>query len=107
MIPHERSLVQRLQGRPFVMLGVDTDAEVSDYRKGFAKKPTSWRNWLDGSGGPISTRWAIQAYPDVYLLDANGVIRSHQCTDEKQLDADIETLLKETEAKTSTPAPQP
>ena len=98
MIPHERSLVQRLQGRKFALLGVNDDDPAS-YRKGVAKEPTNWRNWQDGHGGPISTRWAIAGYPEVYIIDARGIIRYREKMSEHSIDDEVEALLKEAEAE--------
>ena len=50
MVPHERELVARLEGKPFVLLGVNSD-ESKDREK--AKEATdakrmTWPSWWDG-----------------------------------------------------------
>ena len=33
MIPHERSLVERMKNEPFALIGINTDKSKDDYRK--------------------------------------------------------------------------
>jgi hypothetical protein len=59
----------------------------------------TWRSWWDGgSDGPISKRLNLRAWPTIYVLDAEGVIRYKQLRGE-ELDEAAETLLDEMEAK--------
>ncbi len=99
MYPHERGLIERLKDKPFVLLSVNTDEGKETLRKSIKSGEITWRCWCDGgSGGPISTKWGVDAVPTVYLLDAEGVIRFKNVRDE-QLDKAAETLLKEMEPK--------
>jgi hypothetical protein len=102
MYPHERSLVKRLEGRPFVLLGVNSDEDRDSIKKTMQKERITWRCFWDGGSteGPIATRWNVQAWPTVYVLDPLGVIRYKHVRDET-LDAAIEQLLEE--AKTRRP----
>ena len=56
----------------------------------------NWQSFWDGgtTNGPISTRWAITAWPTVFVLDHKGVIRFKNVHGE-DLDKAIETLLAE------------
>jgi peroxiredoxin len=80
MFPYERSLVIRMRGRPFVLLGVSSD-HVAAIAQSMAEHQTiTWRSWWDGgelSGGPIAQRWNVQSLPDIFIIDHQGVIR-HQ-----------------------------
>jgi hypothetical protein len=100
MYPHERSLVKRLDGKPFVLLGVNSDEDKDKLREAMAKENITWRSWWDGgnTSGPIATRWNVQGWPTLYLIDAKGVIR-HVNPDrrEAELDKLIDTLVKEAE----------
>ena len=77
MIPHERSLVKRLEGKPFALLGINSDQEKSETRKRCRSEGMSWRSWFDGGGtsGQIATTWGVRGWPTIYVLDAKGVIR--------------------------------
>ena len=98
MVPHERSLVKRLEGKPFVLLGIDCDTSKENLKKVEEKNKITWRSWFDGRGGPISDKWNIRYLPTIYVLDAKGVIRYKDVRD-KELDEAVDALLKEVEAK--------
>jgi peroxiredoxin len=94
MYPHERGLIERLKDKPFVLLSVNTDEGKETLRKSIETGEITWRCWCDGgSDGPISTKWGVDAFPTVYILDSEGVIRFKNVRDE-QLDKAVETLLK-------------
>lgn len=95
MYPHERSLVQKFEGKPFVILGVNSDPK--DHLKQVIKKEKmTWRSWWDGGDtqGPISKAWNVQGWPTTYIIDAKGIIRAKN-VGESPVENVIETLLKE------------
>jgi hypothetical protein len=100
MYPHERSLVKRLEDKPFVLLGVNSDEDKAKLREAMAKENITWRSWWDGgsTSGPIASRWNVFGWPTLYLIDAQGVIR-HVNPDrrEAELDKLIDALVKEAE----------
>ena len=101
MYAHERSLVQRYQNKPFVLLGVNSDPDRQALPAIMAREGISWRSWCDGSpSGPISSRYHVESWPTIYILDAQGVIRYTQVRGQA-LDSAVETLLNETEPKRS------
>jgi thiol-disulfide isomerase/thioredoxin len=76
-VPHERALAERLRGKPFALLGVNCDLSREEARAAITKAAITWPNWYDGdpSEGPIVARWHARALPQIYVLDADGVIR--------------------------------
>jgi hypothetical protein len=98
LYPHERSLVKRLEGKPFVLLGVNSDSK-DRLRRAMKKENITWRSWWDGgnTSGPIAKAWNIKGWPTIYVLDHKGVIR-HRDLRDKDLDEAIDSLLKELEA---------
>lgn len=100
MYPHERSLVNRLQDKPFVLLGINSDDNREELKKAMQKEKITWRSWWDGGGmnGPIATTWRIAGWPTTYVLDAKGVIRSKNVQG-KTMDKAVEGLLKEMNAQ--------
>jgi len=102
MIPHERSLVEKMQGRPFVLLGVNTDTDKDEYRQKAAEMGVTWRSaWEGNTYGPIPKRYQVTGYPTVYLLDADGVIRQRWVgsPSEEKLDQAVLELVVEAEGK--------
>src|SRR5689334_25241949 len=76
LVPHERSLVKRLEGKPFALLGVNLDASRETLRKCEEKNQMTWRSFFDGRDGPIRKDYNIRSLPTVHVLDARGGIRS-------------------------------
>jgi hypothetical protein len=95
MIPHERSLVERLKDKPFALLGVNSDVDKSYY---FAEQKTmgvTWRSfWCGekGTSGPIPTKWNVRGWPTIYVIDHEGVIRYKNVRGEK-MDEAVDALL--------------
>jgi hypothetical protein len=77
MYPHERSLVKRLENKPFVLIGVNSDKDKDELKKAMEKEQITWRSFWDGGkiGGPIATEWNVRGWPTIYVLDQKGVIR--------------------------------
>ena len=99
MIPHERSLVEKLQGQPFALLGINTDANVNDVKQKSMSEQVTWRSWYDGQQGPICKQYKVRSFPTIYVLDHKGVIRYKNVRGD-DLDKAVETLLKEAEKET-------
>jgi hypothetical protein len=101
MYPHERSLVSKMEGKPFVILGVNSDESLEEMKKAIDKEKLTWRSWFDGPQGPIAQKWNISGYPTLYVLDAKGVIRHKWVGSpgDKVIDEAVETLVKEAEKK--------
>jgi hypothetical protein len=98
MYPHERSLVKKMEGKPFALVGVNSDQNKADLKKILEKEHITWRSfWNGGGNGPISTAWHIRGWPTLYILDPNGTIR-HKHLDspgDAVLDKEIEKLVQE------------
>jgi hypothetical protein len=100
MYPHERSLVTRLQNKPFALIGVNSDNDREALKPVLAEQQITWRSFWNGAGGtngPISRGWRITGWPTLVLIDAKGVIR-HKWTGSPgnaQLDAAIDRLIAE------------
>src|SRR5947209_17163272 len=76
MYPHERSLVKKMEGKPFALIGVNTDQEAATVKSAIQSENITWRSFMDGSTtGPISSAWQIRGFPLLYVIDAKGIIR--------------------------------
>jgi len=98
-LPTEKALVERLKDRPFVLLGVNSDKDRAALKAESAEKGITWRSWFDGGNtrGPIATRWNVQGWPTIVVIDKAGVIRfkglPHHAP--KLLNDAVDTLLEE------------
>ena len=98
MYPHERSLVKRLAGKPFALLGVNSDKDRELLKDVMAKKEITWRSWWDGGStrGPIASQYNVSSWPTIYVLDVKGVIR-YKGVRGTAMDKAVDTLLAEIE----------
>jgi len=96
MYPHERSLVKRLEGQPFVLLGVNSDRDREALKKVMKKQGITWRSFWNGGStqGPISSAWNVRGWPTIYVLDHKGVIRYKNVRGEG-MDEAVDKLLAE------------
>ena len=90
-----RSLAKKLDGKPFAIIGVNTDRSRIQILKTAKLLQLDWRNFWDfRKHGPISTAWKVEQYPAVYVLDDKGIIRFKD-VDGTELDAAITSLMSE------------
>jgi Thioredoxin-like len=77
MYPHERSLVKKLADKPFALIGINSDNDRDELKKVLVKEEITWRSFWNGGStqGPISTKWNVQGWPTLFVIDHNGVIR--------------------------------
>ena len=76
MLPHEKTLVQRLTDEPFALLGVNSDGPHGDVLPRLQEEGINWRNAIDDTPqGPWATKWNVSGWPTLYLIDAKGIIR--------------------------------
>jgi hypothetical protein len=97
MVPHERSLVQRLQDKPFALIGVNLDVDSEVLQRVQQDKEINWRSFWD-DGRKIARRWSVSGIPHVAVLDAKGVVRYQPegGLDLTELEAVIDKLVAET-----------
>ncbi len=100
MYPHERSLVKNLAGKPFALIGVNSDSELAIPQQLVEQGKVTWRSFQNGpQGQAISDTFQVQGWPTVLLLDANGVVRFENPQRSKEgieaLDQAIAELLEE------------
>ena len=99
MYPHERSLVKKMDGKPFALIGVNSDDSRDTVKDAIASEGLTWRSFWNGggTGGPISRAWNVRGWPTIVVIDAKGIIR-HKFEGAPQgqtLDNAVEALLKE------------
>ena len=103
LLPFNRALVKEMEGRPFELLGVNSDTDRIYARKVELTQKISWRSFWNGGSrfGDISTTWAVEKWPVLYVIDANGVVqmRSAGGHNKEEIIKLIEKLVSETETK--------
>ncbi len=101
MFPHERSLVKKLEGKPFVLLGVNGDNKLKpeELKKKNEENQITWRSFKNHRGGDqpdISEEWNLAGWPTLFLIDHQGVIRKKWvgAPQNEELDKAIDDLVK-------------
>ena len=101
MIPHEREMVGRLEGKPFRLVGLSIDDEVKTLKDFLAKEKLPWAHWWAGPGGAESSfvqDWDIRGIPAIFVLDGKGMLRYRNIRGD-ELEKAVNALLTEAEAK--------
>ncbi len=101
MIPHEREMVGRLEGKPFRLVDLSVDDDVKTLKDFLAREKLPWTHWWAGPGGPEASfmqDWHIRGIPAIFVLDVEGVIRYRDVRGD-ELEKAVNALLKEAEAK--------
>lgn len=93
-LPEERAFLERMKGKPVVLLGVNSDETIEEFRKVNEKHQVGWRSWWDSQNNLISIAWNVQKWPTLYVIDRKGVIRSGRLS-VRNAEALIDQLLKE------------
>lgn len=114
--PEKKAMLKRYEGKPFAVIGVNTDEDRAAAKKANTDHALPWPSfWSDATvGGPLAQRWNIRAWPTLYVVDTEGVIRYkgdilRSVCSRKKADGEwesyhfyedvVDTLLKELEAK--------
>ena len=101
MLPHEKALVKRLQDKPFALLGINNDGPAAEVLAKFQREGITWRNAIEPDKDSLASRWNVSGYPNLYLVDAQGVIRYHWLGSpgDEVLDQRIDELVAEAQKK--------
>ena len=110
MYEHERSLVKRLQDKPFALIGVNSDQDRIALKQVLKKEKITWRSFWNGGGtsGPIARQWRVSNWPSIFVIDAKGVIRHKWAGSpggdilDKAVDALLAEMMEEAKTETST-----
>lgn len=97
MVPEERALVRRMQGKPFSLIGVNGDESLQNAKRAMEREQMTWPsfwNGKQGSKGPIAKAWNVEGWPTVYILDAKGIIRFNGMA-AHDLNRCVDELMKE------------
>ena len=66
-----------MKDKPFALVGVNSDKTVEVAKAAIEKNNLNWRSFQNARPGKpeIATDWAINGWPTIVVLDAEGKIR--------------------------------
>ena len=107
MVPYERKLAARTVGKPFALVGVNSDEDRLGGKRAAERENITWRSFwcgTNGTHGPIPTTWNVHGWPAVYVLDSQGTIRLRLVkfagtNTEALLNSTIDQVLQESEER--------
>lgn len=92
-MPHLKQLYEKYNDKGLVVIGIHTKGQgekMADYVK---EADLTWPIALDAEGKTVKA-FAVDSYPDYYLIDRKGNLRVADLAN-KDLDRAVEVLLKE------------
>jgi uncharacterized protein (TIGR03067 family) len=97
MVPHEKSLVERLRNKPFELVGVNGDIDSARLKEGIQKYGITWRSFQNKAAHAqtISNKWNIGGWPTLYLIDQQGIIRNRwtDTVPPEELNREVDALI--------------
>jgi thiol-disulfide isomerase/thioredoxin len=78
LVPDEKALIERMKGRPFVLIGVNGDDNRERVKAVSAEKGINWRSfWSASRLQGIPLQWGVSSWPTIFVIDRSGVIRDN------------------------------
>jgi peroxiredoxin len=99
MYNYQNQLINRMKGRDFVLLGVNSDDNEEIARAVVKNNNLGWRSWHDGGGpvkaGPIAQSYGVADFPTSFIIDRNGVVQKVHVgvTAEVLLDRNVDEVM--------------
>lgn len=76
LVPHEAALAEKYKGRPFQLYGINGGDEREVAKKTVAEKQMQWPSFYGArKRGGLAAVWNVDAWPAVYVIGSDGVIR--------------------------------
>jgi thiol-disulfide isomerase/thioredoxin len=76
LVPREAALAQKYVDRPFQLYGVNGGDERTVAKESVLKKQMTWPSFYSGKlRGGLAAVWNVDAWPAVYMIGSDGVIR--------------------------------
>jgi thiol-disulfide isomerase/thioredoxin len=98
LAPREAALAGQYKDRPFAIYGVNGGDEPAKAKKAAADKKMTWPSFYGGrERGGLAAVWNVDAWPAVYVIGPDGVIRYKGYGD--GMERAVEEALLETEKK--------
>jgi thiol-disulfide isomerase/thioredoxin len=76
LVPHEAALVEKYKRRPFQLYGINGGDERDVAKRTAAERQMNWPSFYGARNrGGLAAVWNVDAWPTVYVIGSDGVIR--------------------------------
>jgi len=106
-LPHIRDIARKFQSEPPVILSISLDEDENKWKDFITKNEMTWNQSRDGGKGPVAQLFGVQAIPNTFTIDADGVLQDQHIGD-ASIDGKLKKLVKrardlQEQAKQATP----
>ncbi|HQR09497.1 MAG TPA: TlpA disulfide reductase family protein [Gemmatales bacterium] len=99
----KRALLQRMQGKPLVLLGINTDRDLNEVHKFNRERKVNWRSFWCGRQGsyePLALHWNVRYGNQFLVIDHRGIIAGKNVGDIEHgvkfnQDVELNTMLNQ------------
>lgn len=91
-------------GTVLVRVYGEFDTDLDQLKPRLAEEKITWRSFWDGprgTAGPISKAWHVSGWPNLYVIDHEGVIR-HKSHNSPELDKVLRQCIEAAEKAAKT-----
>lgn len=104
-LPHVREIAKKFDGQPLVVLSVSVDTDETTWKEFVAKNEMTWPQYCDhGFTGPVAKSFGVQAIPNTFTIDADGVLQDQHIGD-SDIDGKLKKLVKRAQQKLAAKGP--
>ena len=98
-LPRVREIARKFDGQPFVVLSISVDTDESKWKEFVAKNEMTWPQYCDhGFTGPVAKSFGVQAIPNTYTIDSDGVLQDQHIGD-AAIEGKLKKLVKRAQEK--------
>ena len=98
-LPHVREIAKKFAEQPLIVLSVSVDTDDAKWKEFVAKNEMTWPQYCDhGFTGPVAKSFGVQAIPNTYTIDADGILQDQHIGD-ADIDGKLKKLVKRAQEK--------
>lgn len=98
-LPHVREISKKFNGQPLMVLSISVDTDEAKWKEFVAKNEMTWPQYCDhGFTGPVAKSFGVQAIPNTYTIDADGILQDQHIGD-ADIDGKLKKLVKRAQEK--------
>ena len=105
-LPHVREIAKKFAEQPLIVLSISVDSDEAKWKEFVAKNEMTWPQYCDhGFTGPVAKSFGVQAIPNTYTIDADGILQDQHIGD-AAIEGKLKKLVKRAQEKRAAKAEQ-